>query len=158
MGLGAIDKSSPHAPMNSHPNSPRTHKSRLRLFNQHLQNQRSIQESACAVHSSWLVRYLLGGAEALADRRSVLYTPWWSLTHIIRLLATPFSKVQRTLKHFVLGRLRNLEPKTHILLYEREHSRSLIKFTLKKLARFREVGPLITGKRWLALHLSVYTE
>jgi len=46
-----------------------------------------------------------------------------------------------------LGRLRNLEPKPPVQRYERQTPGELIHIDVKKPARFRKVGHLITGNR-----------
>ena len=69
------------------------------------------------------------------------------LRHIARLLAAPFSTVARVLSRLGLGRLRNLDPKPPVHRYERERPGDLIHIDVKKLARFREIGHRITGRR-----------
>ena len=159
--------------MHSHPNARLTQKSRLRLVNQHLQDRRPLAELAAEAGISlrcaykWLARYRSGGAPSLADRRSVrriqrrtfdpqqlqhaveLRHQRLHLRHIARLLAAPFFTVARVLNRLGLGRLRNLEPKPPVQRYEREHPGDLIHIDVKKLARFRKVGPEspVTGGR-----------
>jgi transposase-like protein len=136
--------------MHSHPNARLTHKSRLRLVNQHLQDHRPLAELAAEAGISlrcaykWLARYRSGGAASLADRRSVRRTQRRTLDpqqlqqavdlrhqrlhlrHIARLLVAPFSTVARVLNRLGLGRLRNLEPKPPIQRYERDRPGDLI--------------------------------
>jgi transposase len=101
--------------MHSHPNARRTHKSRLRLVNQHLQDHRPLAELAAEAGISfrctykWLARHRSGGEASLADRRSVRRTQRRTLdphqqqravelrhqllhlSHIARLLAAPLA-------------------------------------------------------------------
>ncbi len=67
------------------------------------------------------------------------------LRHNPRLLAVPFSTVARALNRLGLGRFRDPQPIPPIQRYEREHPGDLIHNDVRNLARFREVGYLITG-------------
>jgi hypothetical protein len=64
--------------MHTHPNARLTQRGRLRLVSQHPHDNRplpELSEEACIrlrFTYKWLARYPLGGADALADRRSVL--------------------------------------------------------------------------------------
>jgi len=157
--------------MHRHLNARLTQKSRLRLVNQHLQDRRPLAELAAEAGISlrcaykWLARYRSSGAASLAERRSVRRTQRRTLDprnlqqavelrhqrlhlrHIARLLAAPFSTVARVLSRLGLGRLRNLDPKPPVHRYERERPGDLIHIDVKKLARFREIGHRITGRR-----------
>ena len=159
--------------MHTHANARLTQRGRLRLVSQHLNHHRSLAELAAEAGISlrcaykWLARYRSGGAAALVDRRSGRRSQRRTLDpqqlqqavefrhqrlhlrHIARLLAAPFSTVARVLNLLGLGRLRNLEPKPPVQRYEREHPGDLIHIDVKKLARFRKVGPEspVTGGR-----------
>jgi len=157
--------------MHSHPNARLTQKVRLRLINQHLLHHRPLAALAAEAGLSlrcaykWLARYRSGGAAAHMDRRSVRRTQRRTiepqhlqraleLSHqrlhlrlIARLLAAPFYTVARALNHLGLGRLRNLDLKPTVQRYERQTPGDLIHIDSKKLARFRQIGHLISGKR-----------
>jgi transposase InsO family protein len=157
--------------MHTHANARMTQRGRLRLVSQQLIHHRPLAELASEAGISlrcaykWLARYRSGGANALAERRSVRRTQRWTLDpqqlrravnlrhqrlhlrHSARRLANPFSTVARALNRLGLGRLRNLVAKPHVQRSEREHPGNLVHIDVEKLTRFRRVGHHITSNR-----------
>lgn len=66
---------------------------------------------------------------------------------ITRLLQTLFSPIGRALSRLGLGPLRNLDPEPTLERYGWDRPGGRIHFDAKSLARFREVGHLITSDR-----------
>lgn len=113
----------------------------------------------------WLHRYREEGAAGLFDRSSKpmrspsrIAAEWQELVVELRRLRMtgsaiaakvkiPRSTVARILKQRGLERLRNLNPPTPVVRYERSRPGELIHLDIKKLGRFRGVGHRITGIR-----------
>ena len=157
--------------MHTHPNARLTALGRERLVRRHIDDAVPLAELASQAGISlrtaykWLARFRSGGVTALVDRRSVRRTQRrtldpqlqqqastlrherFTMRRIAKDLTAPLSTVGRWLKAIGLGRLRNLEPKEPVRLYQWAQPGDMIHVDTKQLARFERIGHRITGDR-----------
>ena len=87
----------------------------------------------------------------------------WSTPRIARKLGMPVSTVGLECRRLGLGRLKNLDPPTPAIRYERDRPGELLHLDTKKLARIEAVGHRIHGDRsrtvegagWEFLHVCI---
>jgi transposase InsO family protein len=113
----------------------------------------------------WVARFAAEGAAGLVDRSSrphCLYRPTpeataeriealrrqrWTGKQIAQETGVSPATVSRVLKRLGLSRLRDLEPATPIIRYERKTPGEMIHIDIKKLGRFDRPGHRVTGDR-----------
>jgi transposase InsO family protein len=157
--------------MNIHKNARLTPHSRAELVRRVLVAGQTPMAVATAMGvtgktvGKWVARFEAEGAAGLADRSSRphrLYRPTpeaiaeqvaalrrqrWTGKQIAQETGVSPATVSRVLKRLGLSRLRDLEPATPIIRYERKTPGEMIHIDIKKLGRFDRVGHRITGDR-----------
>jgi transposase InsO family protein len=157
--------------MNVHKNARLTPHSRAELVRRVLVEGQAPMAVATAMGvtgktaSKWVARFEAEGPAGLVDRSSrphCLYRPTPEATaeriealrrqrctgkQIARETGVSPATVSRVLKRLGLSRIKDLEPATPIIRYERKTPGEMIHIDIKKLGRFDRVGHRITGDR-----------
>ena len=85
--------------------------------------------------------------EATAERIEALRRQRWTGKQIAQETGVSPATVSRVLQRLGLSRIKDLEPATPIIRYERKTPGEMIHIDIKKLGRFDRVGHRITGDR-----------
>src|SRR5579863_1868354 len=157
--------------MNIHKNARLTPYSRAELVRRVLVEGQAPMAVASAMGvtgktvGKWVARFEAEGQAGLADRSSRphrLYRPTpeataeriealrrqrWTGKQIAQETGVSPATVSRVLKRLGLSRIKDLEPATPIIRYERKTPGDMIHIDIKKLGRFDRVGHRITGDR-----------
>lgn len=157
--------------MNIHKNARLTPHSRAELVRRVLVEGQAPMAVATAMGvtgktvGKWVARFEAEGPAGLVDRSSrphCLYRPTPEATaeriealrrqrctgkQIARETGVSPATVSRVLKRLGLSRIKDLEPATPIIRYERKTPGDMIHIDIKKLGRFDRVGHRITGDR-----------
>ena len=157
--------------MNIHKNARLTRHSRAELVRRVLVEGQAPMAVATAMGvtaktvGKWVARFVAEGAAGLIDRSSRphrLYRPTPEATaeriealrrqrctgkQIAQETGVSPATVSRVLKRLGLSRMKDLEPATPIIRYERKTPGEMIHIDIKKLGRFDRVGHRITGDR-----------
>jgi len=157
--------------MNIHKNARLTPHSRAELVRRVLVDGQAPVSVATALGvtgktvGKWVARFAAEGPAGLVDRSSrphCLYRPTpeataeriealrrqrWTGKQIAQETGVSPATVSRVLKRLGLSRIKDLEPATPIIRYERKTPGEMIHIDIKKLGRFDRVGHRITGDR-----------
>ena len=157
--------------MNVHKNARLTTHSRAELVRRVLQQGQPPKLVATALGidvktvRKWVERFRAEGQTGLTDRSSrpnrlrqptpshiqeqiiALRRQRWTGQQIANETDVSPATVSRILRRARLSRIRDLEPAAPVVRYERKTPGELIHIDLKKLGRFEQVGPRITGDR-----------
>ncbi|MBF6607103.1 MAG: IS481 family transposase, partial [Chloroflexi bacterium] len=157
--------------MNIHKNARLTPHSRAELVRRVLVEGQAPMAVATAMGvtsktvGKWVARFEAEGPAGLVDRSSrphCLYRPTpeataeriealrrqrWTGKQIAQETGVSPATVSRVLKRLGLSRIKDLEPATPIIRYERKAPGEMIHIDIKKLGRFDRVGHRITGDR-----------
>ena len=157
--------------MNIHKNARLTPHSRAELVRRVLVEGQAPMAVATAMGvtgktvGKWVARFAAEGPAGLVDRSSrphSLYRPTPEATaeriealrrqrcsgkQIARETGVSRATVSRVLQRLGLSRIKDLEPATPIIRYERKTPGEMIHIDIKKLGRFDRVGHRITGDR-----------
>ena len=157
--------------MNIHKNARLTPHSRAELVRRVLVEGQAPMAVATAMGvtgktvGKWVARFAAEGPAGLVDRSSrphCLYRPTpeatagriealrrqrWTGRQIAQETGVSPATVSRVLKRLGLSRIKDLEPATPIIRYERKAPGEMIHIDIKKLGRFDRVGHRITGDR-----------
>jgi transposase InsO family protein len=157
--------------MNIHKNARLTPHSRAELVRRVLVEGQAPMAVATAMGvtgktvGKWVVRFEAEGPAGLVDRSSrphCLYRPTpeataeriedlrrqrWTGKQIAQETGVSPATVSRVLKRLGLSRIKDLEPATPIIRYERKTPGEMIHIDIKKLGRFDRIGHRITGDR-----------
>jgi transposase InsO family protein len=157
--------------MNIHKNARLTPHSRAELVRRVLVEGQAPMAVATAMGvtgktvGKWVARFAAEGSAGLVDRSSrphCLYRPTPEATveriealrrqrctgkQIARETGVSPATVSRVLQRLGLSRIKDLEPATPIIRYERKTPGEMIHIDIKKLGRFDRVGHRITGDR-----------
>jgi len=157
--------------MNIHKNARLTPRSRAELVRRVLVEGQAPMAVATAMGvtsktvGKWVARFEAEGLAGLVDRSSrphCLYRPTpeataeriealrrqrWTGKQIAQETSVSPATVSRVLKRLGLSRIKDLEPATPIIRYERKTPGDMIHIDIKKLGRFDRVGHRITSDR-----------
>jgi transposase InsO family protein len=157
--------------MNIHKNARLTPHSRAELVRRVLVEGQAPMAVATAMGvtgktvGKWVARFAAEGPAGLVDRSSrphCLYRPTpeataeriealrrqrWTGKQIARETGVSPATVSRVLQRLGLSRIKDLEPATPIIRYQRKTPGEMIHIDIKKLGRFDRVGHRITGDR-----------
>jgi transposase InsO family protein len=157
--------------MNIHKNARLTPHSRAELVRRVLVEGQAPMAVASAMGvtgktvGKWVARFAAEGPAGLVDRSSrphCLYRPTpeataeriealrrqrWTGKQIAQETGVSPATVGRVLQRLGLSRIKDLEPATPIIRYERKTPGEMIHIDIKKLGRFDRVGHRITGDR-----------
>jgi transposase InsO family protein len=157
--------------MNIHKNARLTPHSRAELVRRVLVEGQAPMAVAIAMGvtaktvEKWVARFVAEGPAGLVDRSSQphrLYRPTpeataeriealrrqrWTGKQIAQETGVSPATVSRVLKRLGPSRIKDLEPATPIIRYERKTPGEMIHIDIKKLGRFGRVGHRITGDR-----------
>jgi transposase InsO family protein len=157
--------------MNIHKNARLTPHSRAELVRRVLVEGQTPMAVATAMGvtsktvGKWVARFEAEGPAGLVDRSSrphCLYRPTpaataeriealrrqrWTGKQIAQETSVSPATVSRVLKRLGLSRVKDLEPATPVIRYERQLPGDMIHIDIKKLGRFDRVGHRITGDR-----------
>jgi transposase InsO family protein len=157
--------------MNVHENARLTPYSRAEVVRRVLEEGQAAKAVAAAFGvdaktvAKWVERFEAEGSAGLLDRSSrprrlraatpdhiveriiALRRQRWTGHKIAQAVEVSPATVSRVLQRAGLSRIRDLEPPEPVVRYEREHPGELIHIDIKKLGRFKKVGPRITGQR-----------